>query len=529
MKYDEYIETDVLIIGGGIAGSTAAMTLAENGVNTILISKGNDVSSSNSYYAQGGIASLNDTEKDSPEQFINDIINSGGGINYRPAVEHVVNHSNQLVNAVLIDKLGVPFSTSAGHYDLAREGAHSQRRVLNVKDMTGRLIQEKFDARLKKLDNLKVLYNHTAIDLLTYPHHSSNFERLYREPATFGAYVLNQTTEKVLRIFAKKVVLASGGLCSIFLHSTNPNDCVGNGIAMAYRSGARLGNLEYIQFHPSSLYHREADSFLVSEAVRGEGAKLMNRKGEYFMKNYSPLADLAPRDEVSRAIYSEMIKHGDDYVLLDLVSFAKIDIKERFPTIYENCKRFGVNIAKRPIPVVPAAHYSCGGVLAGLDGRTSLKNLYAVGEVACTGVHGANRLASVSLLEGLVWGVKAAEDIVRCLNDEKEPYVIAEIPEWKYPHPQEKLDPALMWQDLSTIRYIMWNYAGIVRNKKRLNRARSDLDYLRHRIIKFYHSTQIVKNIIDLRDSVQTALLVVGSAIRNTTSRGAHFYKDNGN
>lgn len=519
----EYIETDVLIIGGGIAGGAAALTLAENGVDTIMISKGPDISATNSYYAQGGIASLSTRKKDSPEKFIEDIMKSGGGINYRPAVEYAVNNSWELVREVLIEKLGVPFSTHNGIYDLAREGAHSERRVFNVKDMTGRLIQEKFFAYLKKLEKLKMLFNHTAIDILSYPHHSSNFERLYREPEAFGAYVLDQTTEKVIRVFARKVILASGGFSSIFLHSTNPGDAIGNGIAMAHRAGARLANLEYVQFHPTSLYHREADSFLVTEAVRGEGAKLMNRKGEYFMKQYSPQADLAARDEVSRAIYEEMIKYGDDYVLLDLASFAEIDVKERFPTIYEKCLKYGIDITKDPIPVVPAAHYSCGGVLSGLNGRTSLKNLYAIGEVSCTGVQGANRLASVSLLEGLVWGVKSARDIIESIANQKPPYIISETPEWKYPYPQEKLDPALVWQDLRTIKYIMWNYSGIIRTTKRLERARSDLDYLRYRIIKFYRKTQMINNIIDLRDSVQTALLVVGSALRNKTSRGGHF------
>ena len=520
----EHIETDVLVIGGGIAGSTAALILGEKGINTTMISKGQDLSATNTYYAQGGIASL--SEKDSAEQFINDILNSGGGINYKKTVEHVVHRSRQLVKDILIDKLKVPFYASNGHYNLAREGVHSQRRVLNVKDMTGRVIQENYFKYLEKLKKLKILYNHTAIDLLTYPHHSTNIERLYEEPAAFGAYVLDQTSDKVMRIFAKKVILATGGLSSIYLHSTNPHDVVGNGVAMAYRAGARLANLEYIQFHPTSLFHKEADSFLISEAVRGEGAKLMNRKGDYFMKKYSALGDLASRDEVSRAIYEEMIKYGDDYVLLDLASFAKIEIKERFPTIYETCMKYGIDIEKRPIPVVPAAHYSCGGVLSDLKGRASLKNLYAIGEVSCTGVQGANRLASVSLLEGLVWGVNAAEDIMDTIDDNKESYVFAEIPEWKYPYPQEKLDPALVWQDMVTIRYIMWNYSGIIRTSKRLERARSDLDYLWHRIIKFYQKTEITSSIIDLRDSVQTAVLVVDAALKNKISRGAHYIKE---
>lgn len=517
----EFYETDVLIIGGGIAGATAALMLTEQGINTTLIAKGKDFTATNTNFAQGGIAALGEDEN--PRDFVDDIIKGGDGINYMPAVEQLVHLSGKLVKEILINKIKVPFSMNHGDYDLAREGAHSNRRILNVKDMTGKAIQECFYNYLKKQSKLKVLFKHTAIDLLTFPHHSLNPVRTYEEPKAIGAYVLNQVTQKVIRVFAKKVILASGGFSSIFLHSTNPEAAIGGGIAMAYRAGARLANLEYVQFHPTSLFHKEADSFLISEAVRGEGAKLMNRKGEYFMKEYSSLGDLAPRDEVSRAIYAEMIKHGDDFVLLDLASFAKINIKERFPTIHENCLNYGIDIEKRPIPVVPAAHYSIGGVLCDLKGRTNVKNLYAIGEVSSTGVHGANRLASVSLLEGLVWGVKTAEDIVKHIDDEKTAYTIAEVPEWKYPHPQEKLDPALVWQDQVTIKYIMWNYSGIVRTGKRLERARSDLDYLRYRIIKFYQKTEINNKIIGLRDSVQTALLVVTAALRNKNSKGAHY------
>ena len=517
----EYFETDVLIIGSGIAGATAALILSENGIRTTMISKGGDFSQTNTYQAQGGIASLNQDED--PSDFINDITKSGCFINYPDAVKQVVECSYQLVKNILIDKLKVPFSMNNGAYDYAREGAHSKRRILNVKDMTGRVIQENFYHYLKKQKKLKILFNHTAIDLLTYPHHSTNPIRTYQEPKTIGAYVLDQSSGKVMRIFAKKVILATGGLSSIYLHSTNPEDSIGNGIAMAYRAGARIANLEYIQFHPTSLYHKEADSFLISESVRGEGAKLMNIKGEYFMKNYSPMGELASRDEVSRAIYEEMIKNRDDYVLLDLASHAKINIRDRFPTIYETCKKYGINIENRPIPVVPAAHYSCGGVLSDLDGKTSLKNLHAIGEVSATGVHGANRLASVSLLEGIVWGVKSAENITKQMDVKEKPYVISETPRWKYPHPSDKLDPALLWQDLVAVKSTMWNYSGIIRTSKKLERAKLDLEYLMQRILNFYHKTEINDQMINLRDCVRTASLVVLSAHKNNISKGAHY------
>jgi len=523
-NFTELIETEVLVIGNGISGSVCAMTLAESGIETVLITKGKDFSENNSNFAQGGIATLG--EEENPEDFIEDIINSGDSINYRESVEFLVKNSRNIVKEILIDKLKIPFSLKDGDFDLAKEGAHTNRRILNVRDMTGRVIQENLSEHLKKIKKLKILYSHTAIDLLTCPHHSTNPLRVYEEPKVIGAYVLNQTVNKVIRIFAKRVVLASGGLSSIFLHSTNPEDTIGNGIAMAYRAGARIANLEYIQFHPTSLFHKEAGSFLISEAVRGEGARLKNLKGEFFMKKYSELEELAPRDEVSRAIYEEMIKNKDDHVLLDLSSFTDIEIKERFPTIYDKCLNYGIDIEKQPIPVVPAAHYSCGGILVDKTGKTSIKNFYAIGEVSNTGVHGANRLASVSLLEGLVWGIKAAENILEdnlsknnCLKDE--------IPTWKYPKNQEVLDPALIWQDREMIKYIMWNYSGIIRTEKKLERAHSDLLYLKHRIIKFYKETEIKSSIIDLRDSAQTAILVVMAALRNKVSKGAHFIKKN--
>jgi len=519
---NEYLETDVLIIGGGIAGSSAALTLSEAGIKTILITKGKDLSDTNTNWAQGGIATLLKGEK--AETFVSDIMTAGDKINYPPAVKQVVTESTSLVDKILIDKLKVPFSTDSNGFSMAREGAHSNRRVLNVKDMTGKVIQEQFSECLKSsCKNVTVLYNHTAVDLLTSNHHSANPLRIYEEPRTLGAYVLDQEKGNIIRVFARKVVLATGGLSSIFLNSTNPADVVGSGIAMAYRAGARLANLEYVQFHPTALFKKEGDSFLISEAVRGEGARLMNRKGEYFMKKYSHLSELAPRDEVSRAIYEEMIRDGLDYVYLDLASFAEIDIRDRFPTIYHKCLEYGINIEEKPIPVVPAAHYSCGGVLSDLNGRSSLSNLYAIGEVSSTGVHGANRLASVSLLEGLVWGVKAGEDIIRTLNSEKPDYTISEIPEWKYPHPQENMDPALLLQDQITVKHTMWNYSGIIRTAKRLARAKSDLNYLNHRILKFYQKTEMTNGIIGLRDSVQTSLLVVNAAIRNKISKGAHY------
>lgn len=518
----EYLETDVLIIGGGIAGATAALILSENGLNVILISKADDYKETNTYRAQGGIAQLHKDE--SPKTFINDILKSGCKTNYLPSVQQVVNDSIPAVGEILINKLKIPFSLKNNNEpDFAKEGAHSTRRVLNVKDKTGEVIQEYFAQYLKGFNNLKVLYNHTAVDLLSYPHHSKNPHRLFQPPKVIGAYVLKEKNGKIIRIFSKRVILATGGLSSIFLHSTNPDDAVGNGIAMAYRLGARLTNLEYIQFHPTSLYHHKTNHFLISEAVRGEGARLMNSKHEYFMQKYSDLKDLASRDVVSRAIFEEILHENDDYVLLNIADFVKINIKERFPTIYNKCKEYNIDIEKDPIPVVPSAHYSCGGIWVDLNGKTSIQNLYAIGEVAASGVHGANRLASVSLLEGLVWGRRAAFDILNDIDQQEIPYTITETPQWFYPNKQETIDPALVKQDMIMIKYTMWNYSGIIRTAKRLNRAKSDLEYLKHRIIRFYKSAYIDNRITDLRDGVQTALLVVHAALLNKESKGAHY------
>jgi L-aspartate oxidase len=357
------------------------------------------------------------------------------------------------------------------------------------------------------------------------PHHAKNPIAYYREPQCIGAYVLDNATKQVSRVFAARTVLATGGCGAVYLHTSNPRDAIGAGYAMAYGAGARIVNMEYIQFHPTSLYHRDADSFLISETVRGEGARLKTRQGRTFMENYSEQKDLAPRDVVTRAIYEEMINGNSDYVLLDLASYAKVDIKKRFPNIYKTCRRYGIDITKEPIPVVPAAHYCCGGVLVDGWGKTSLRGLSAVGEVSCTGLHGANRLASTSLLEGLVWGTRAGQEIAEHL-DRQALYKPAEIHEWYYPDHEEAIDPALINQDWLTIRTTMWNYAGIVRTTKRLERAKSDMEYLRHRIERFYREAAMDVKIVGLKHGIQVALLITHAALANPVSLGAHYRVD---
>jgi len=521
MKNDKKYYCDVLVIGSGIAGLSAAITAAEQGFDVILVNKEASLEESNTRYAQGGIVSRG--HDDSPQLLIDDIMEAGDGISNLEAVTILASEGPSLVEDVLVKKSGVPFSRSeTGEFEYAREASHSRRRILHYMDMTGKAVEEALLEKAKETDRIRLFKNSTAIDLLTIPHHSTNPLSLYREPQCIGAYVLNNEEEKIEMIFSLYTVLAAGGLGRIYLHTTNPPCATGDGFAMAHRAGTRLINMEYIQFHPTSLFHKDADGFLISEATRGEGARLTTKDHTPFMDSYSPHGDLAPRDEVSRAIYEEMIKRGDAYVYLDLASYTTIDIKKRFPAIYEKCHSVGIDILTEPIPVVPSAHYSCGGVQADTWGRTSLKNLYAVGEVSATGIHGANRLASTSLLEGLVWGVRAARDIADHFDGER-PYKESEIPPWQPPEKEEEVDPALIQQDWLSITSTMWNYVGIIRTVKRLERGTADLRYLKHRIDDFYRKAHLSPMVLNLRSGIQTALIVAEAAFSNRNSKGTHY------
>ena len=517
------INTDVLIVGCGIAGASAALEAAKSGLKVTVITKNQKPQESNTYYAQGGIVSLG--RDDYPELLKEDIIQTGDGINNPESVGIMAREGKAAVDNILIKELKIPFSRSSpDSLDYAQEAGHSRRRILHVKDTTGQTIEERFISTLKTYSNVTLLSNHTAVDLLTVPHHSKNPTSYYKEPQCIGVYVLDNITQKVKIIFSPYTILATGGCGAIYLYTSNPSGAIGDGYAMAYRAGARIVNMEYIQFHPTSLFHRDADGFLISETIRGEGARLKTKEGNTFMGNYNKMKDLAPRDEVTRAIYEEMTNSNSNYVYLDLASYAQIDIKKRFPQIYMTCLKYGIDITKEPIPVVPAAHYSCGGILVDKWGLSSLKGLYAVGEVACTGVHGANRLASTSLLEGLIWGTRASKHIASHF-DPATPYKSADIHEWYYPIYEEEIDQALINQDWLSIRSTMWNYAGIIRTKKRLERARADLDYLRHRIEKFYSVAKMDAKVVGLKHGIQVALLITHAALSNPVSRGAHFIK----
>jgi L-aspartate oxidase len=517
------IKADVLVIGCGIAGASAALETAKCGLRVVIITKNPEPQESNTYYAQGGIVSLG--PNDHPELLKDDIIQTGDEINNPEAVDVLAKEGKNLVDDILIKELKIPFSRSSPDaLDYAQEAGHTRRRILHIKDTTGKTIEERFIETLKSFSNVTILTDHTAVDLLTIPHHSKNPVSFYKEPQNIGAYVLDNKTHEVKTIFAPYTILATGGCGSVFLYTSNPKGAIGDGYAMAYRAGARIVNMEYIQFHPTSLFHRDADGFLISETVRGEGARLKTKQGRFFMEDHE-MKELAPRDEVTRAIYEEMTNSNSNYVYLDLASYAKVDIKKRFPNIYKTCLDFGIDITKKPIPVVPAAHYCCGGILVDVWGESSLKGLYSVGEVACTGVHGANRLASTSLLEGLVWGVRSARRIAARFNPETS-YKPSDIHEWYYPKKEEEIDPALINQDWLSIKSTMWNYAGIIRTSKRLERARADLDYLRHRIERFYREARMEPKIVGLKHGIQVAQLITYAAISNPVSRGAHFVKN---
>ena len=521
---EDRLIVDVLIIGCGIAGGTAALRASDDpSVRVCVVSASPDLQESNTLYAQGGI--IHCGPEDNPELLMADLTRAGDGLNNPAAVSLLAHEGPPLLKELLLGRLRVPFARRAdGSLEYIKEAAHSTKRILHHGDATGRAIEEKLVAAVQARPNVHILTRHTAVDLLTPAHHSLNRLSVYDPLSCVGAYVFDQASARVITILARKVILASGGLGRIFLHTTNPPGARGDGLAMAHRAGARIINAEYVQFHPTAFYHRGNAEFLISEALRGAGARLLNAAGEPFMARYSPeWKDLAPRDVVARSIHEEMLSTGALCVYLDLKSYLpREEILVHFPTIYEAALRFGVDITKDVIPVVPAAHYFCGGVWVDLNGRTSIRDLYAVGEVSCTGVHGANRLGSASLLEGMLWGWRAAADAVATLptSPTMEPDL---IPPWDDEGLVENADPALILQDVNTIQHIMWNYVGLVRTTPRLERALRDLHDLRRDIDRFYATTRLTDSLIGLRNSVQTAFLVTQAAWSNKRSNGCHY------
>ena len=523
MSHSDDITPDLLVIGCGAAGCTCALKAAQAGLSVVVITNAADPSESNSDYAQGGIVAR--PPGDTAEELAADIIAAGDGLSDPRAVALLAEQVPEIVDHFLIEELGVSFTRAdTGELDYTQEAAHGRRRIAHADDATGHAIDSRLLAAVKDHPRVQLLTQHTAVDLITMPHHARDPVSVYRDVECFGAYVLDQNGDFVRRIFAPNTVLATGGLGQLYVHTTNPRVARGDGLAMAHRAGAAIVNAEYVQFHPTTLYHRGADRFLISESVRGEGAILRNRAGRDFMRDYHPQGSLAPRDVVARAIHEEMLKSGDECVLLDL-SPLSVDPRTRFPTIYETCLSFGLDISSKPIPVVPAAHYFCGGVKADTSGRTNIKRLLAIGEASCTGVHGANRLASTSLLEAILWGQRAAEEVVRG-NDPLDPADLGQIEDWHDEGLTEDMDPLLIIQDWMMIQSTMWNYAGIVRTSKRLDRAVADLGYLAHRVEQFYRETKLDDSLIGLRNGIAAATIVAQAARRNTTSRGCHYRVD---
>ncbi len=517
------MKTDVLIIGSGIAGGIAALILADTGKQVILITRAKVASDSNTYYAQGGIIFKGD--KDSIDLLTEDIMNAGDGYNNEAHVNILAKEGPTLVKKLLIDYLNVTFDKDKnGKLSVIKEGAHSTNRILHTADTTGRTIEEAIIKKIETHKNIKLFTKHTAIDLITPSHHSTNVQDKYAPKSCVGAYVLNQNTKEIHRFIAKNTIIATGGLGKIYLQTSNPEGSRGDGLAMAYRAGARVINCEFVQFHPTTFYSQFAPNFLISEAVRGAGAKLVDEEGRPFMEKYSPKwQDLAPRDEVARSIHLEMLEKGKPNVFLDLMSYISVsEIMYRFPEIYTQLKKYNVDITKDLVPVVPAAHYFCGGIWVDKYGETNIKYLYAIGEISCTGVHGANRIGSSSLLEGLTWGYRSANNIIKNINIQSI-FTKEDIPIWKFAADSDMPDIALIKQDMSAIQHLMWNYVGLIRTTDRLERAFSELRHLELEIERFYRSARITDELIGLRNAVRSAIIITSAALSNRNSVGCHY------
>ncbi|MBF0107113.1 MAG: L-aspartate oxidase [Deltaproteobacteria bacterium] len=514
---DRLIKTDILIIGSGISGLSLALKAAQH-FNVIIITK-NDAMESNTRYAQGGIASVM-AQIDNFESHIRDTMEAGAEINDLKSVEKVVRSGPRLINELL--KIGVRFArTRQNIFDLGMEGGHSQRRVLHASDVTGLEVEKKLLLKAKKNPKISILEYHAAIDLIMKRH----LKRRQGADRCYGAYALDKKTGRVVTIKAGATVLATGGAGKTYLYTSNPDIASGDGIAMACRAGCRIANLEFVQFHPTCLYDPRAKSFLLSEALRGEGGKLRLVNGKRFMQHYHYRNELAPRDIVARAIDYELKKSGERYVTLDMTHHSRAFLKKRFPTIYKTCLDFGYDLAARPVPVVPAAHYFCGGVKIDLSGRTNINNLYAVGEVTCSGLHGANRLASNSLLESLAFADFVYRDLIK-----KQQHIKASnnqnVNPWDTGRATDSDELVGITQNWDEIRRMMWNYVGIVRSNKRLLRARARIKIFSDEIREFYWNFTLTPNLLELRNVCQVADLTIRCALKRKESVGLHYNID---
>ena len=508
---------DVLIIGSGLAGLTSALKLADH--KKVLIVSKREILDSSSQWAQGGVAAVMSNE-DSIESHVKDTEFVGGGLTDPKVASFVASHGKEAIQ--WLNDLHVPFSRddTTHQFHLTKEGGHSHRRVVHAKDATGLAIQATLSEQVKAHVNITILENHIAVDLIT-EKKSLKVDHI-KSNRCLGAYVLNNKTGKVITVSAQETILAAGGVSKVYLYTTNPDVSTGDGVAMAWRAGCRVANMEFIQFHPTCLFHPKAKSFLISEIVRGEGGLLKLPDGSRFMDEYDARGELASRDIVARAIDFEMKKRGIDCVYLDISHKSPDFIKSHFPTIYARCLELGIDITKEWIPVVPAAHYSCGGVMTNLAGQTDLAHLYAIGETAYTGLHGANRLASNSLLECLVFGEAVAKHILQSKVDTTS----FELPHWDESRVTDADEEILITHTWNELRRFMWNYVGIVRTNKRLSRALHRIHMLRDEVHEFYTNFKVSHNLIELRNLLQVAELIVESAIARHESRGLHFSRD---
>jgi L-aspartate oxidase len=502
---------DVLIIGSGLAGQSAALRLASSDCSVALVSK-RSLEDSASGWAQGGIAAVLDS-RDSIEAHIQDTLIAGAWLNDEKATRFVVENGRHAIEWLI--EQGVPFTKDDLGYHLTREGGHSARRVIHVADATGHAVQDTLTKKVRANPNITILEDHIAIDLITGDKLGTGEKRC------FGAYVLNNRDGEVITIGAPNTLLATGGAGKVYLYTTNPDTSTGDGIAMAYRAGCRVANMEFIQFHPTCLYHPQAKSFLISEAVRGEGGLLRLPDGTRFMPEHDDRAELAPRDIVARAIDFEMKKRGLDCVFLDISHKGEDFIRNHFPNIHARCLELGIDIAQEPIPVVPAAHYTCGGIVSDLHGRTDVAGLYVAGEASCTGLHGANRLASNSLLECLVFAEAAVKDILAGKASS-----FPTLPLWDESRVTDADEEVVISHNWDELRRFMWDYVGIVRTTKRLKRAKHRIGLLRREIEEFYANFRVSHDLIELRNLVATADLIVRCAMQRRESRGLHFSRD---
>jgi L-aspartate oxidase len=506
---------NTIIVGSGLAGLATAIKLAHNGQSVAIITKKN-LNECNSFYAQGGIAAVIDKD-DSVENHIKDTLIAGAGLCNETVVRYIIENS-----AIAIDwlvEMGVKFDHDAHNstgYHLTQEGGHSFRRILHVADITGAAIIQTLIQKASSHPNIHIFENYVAIDIITGKKLGLENNNCY------GVYALNRSTRKTLTFTGENTILASGGAGKVYLYTTNPDVATGDGIAIAYRAGCRVSNMEFIQFHPTCLYHPKAKSFLISEAVRGEGGILKLNTGSRFMQDHDKRLELAPRDIVARAIDYEMKKHGSDCVFLDISYKPQSFIMEHFPNIYQTCKTLGIDITKEPIPVVPAAHYTCGGIVTDLSGKTDIDNLYAVGECANIGLHGANRLASNSLLECLVIG----DMVVKSILQKSSTHETIKLPEWDESKVVDNDEEVIISHNWDELRRAMWDYVGIVRTNKRLERALHRIKLLNDEITEYYSNFKLSADLIELRNLVLNAQLIVESALLRHESRGLHYNRD---